>query len=293
MGQLAVQPEPDDWWSEQEQATDFFKSEAEKISANKQDTAMETEQSFFEIREKALKILREPFPDHQISKLPKPTCKKEEYDKLQKSRCEVCGGWHPKEKTIHLDYVGHAALTDRLLDADPMWYWEPLAMTADGLPKFDDSGGLWIRLTICGHTRLGYGNAKVNPYSDVGSREKEIIGDALRNAAMRFGAALDLWHKGDLHQDDSDNSADKKSTTMITPDPVDPGKVFTAVVWFKETIDADQIEENHTKVKAAWERLSNNERMAVHESLGDKAPDSNRMYRNILKDYLNFHPSEA
>ena len=28
---------------------------------------------------------------------------------------------------------------------------------------------------------------------------KERIGDALRNAAMRFGAALDLWHKGDLY----------------------------------------------------------------------------------------------
>jgi hypothetical protein len=31
---------------------------------------------------------------------------------------------------------------------------------------------------------------------------KERIGDALRNAAMRFGAALDLWHKGDLHKDE-------------------------------------------------------------------------------------------
>jgi hypothetical protein len=33
---------------------------------------------------------------------------------------------------------------------------------------------------------------------------KEMIGDALRNAAMRFGAALDLWHKGDLHADDEE-----------------------------------------------------------------------------------------
>jgi hypothetical protein len=31
---------------------------------------------------------------------------------------------------------------------------------------------------------------------------KERIGDALRNAAMRFGAALDLWHKGELHVED-------------------------------------------------------------------------------------------
>src|SRR5690606_24225265 len=40
------------------------------------------------------------------------------------------------------------------------------------------------------------------PNQDPGAREKEVIGDALRNAAMRFGAALDLWHKGDLHADD-------------------------------------------------------------------------------------------
>ena len=37
-----------------------------------------------------------------------------------------------------------------------------------------------------------------------GDAMKEIIGDALRNAAMRFGAALDLWHKGELHPDEPD-----------------------------------------------------------------------------------------
>jgi len=36
---------------------------------------------------------------------------------------------------------------------------------------------------------------------------KERIGDALRNAAMRFGAALDLWHKGDLHAAETDGKA--------------------------------------------------------------------------------------
>jgi hypothetical protein len=121
-----------------------------------------------------LALLRAPFPANQISQLPK-------------------GG-------TTLSYVGHAALTDRLLEVDPFWTWEPMALTPQGLPLFDESGGLWIRLTICGHTRLGYGHAaKKAP----GDREKEIIGDALRNAAMRFGAALDLWHKGgDLHADD-------------------------------------------------------------------------------------------
>lgn len=148
---------------------------------------------------KGLALLREPFPAHQISKLPKGTKAQNDCPQDQKRKCGVCGGFHHPQ-VIHLDYVGHAALTDRLLDADPLWSWEPLALK-DGLPAFDESGGLWIKLTVCGHTRIGYGNAQATSFKDVGSREKEVIGDALRNAAMRFGAALELWHKGDLHID--------------------------------------------------------------------------------------------
>ncbi len=118
----------------------------------------------------ALKKMREPFPQNQISFLPK-------------------GG-------VKLAYVGHAALTDRLLDVDQEWTWEPLALGANGLPALDENGGLWIRLTVCGITRLGYGDAGQKKGGDA---MKERIGDALRNAAMRFGAALDLWHKGELH----------------------------------------------------------------------------------------------
>lgn len=95
-----------------------------------------------------------------------------------------------------LSYVGHAALTDRLLDVDPTWNWEPLTISNEGLPVMDPYGGMWIRLTVCGVTRLGYGHAGEKQGGDA---IKEVIGDALRNAAMRFGAALELWHKGDLH----------------------------------------------------------------------------------------------
>lgn len=156
-----------------------------------------------------LALLRVPFPDHQISKLPKPTKQQTAdvaNDYKKGIRCQVCGGWH-HPNVVHLDYVGHAALTDRLLDADPSWSWEPASLDADGLPAFDKGGGLWIKLTVCGVTRLGYGNAASKPGGDPGNREKEVIGDALRNAGMRFGAALDLWHKGDLHVDDDDGNA--------------------------------------------------------------------------------------
>ena len=145
-----------------------------------------------------LDILRQPFPPNQISKLPKPTKAQTEQVRADYKigiRCKVCGGWH-HPAVVHLDYVGHAALTDRLLDADPNWLWEPLAYDESGLPLVDRDGGMWIKLTVCGMTRLGYGDAGAKNGPDA---TKERIGDALRNAAMRFGAALDLWHKGVLH----------------------------------------------------------------------------------------------
>ena len=111
----------------------------------------------------AATALRKPFPPESVGKLPK-------------------GG-------VMLDYVGHAAVTDRLLTVDPDWTWEPFALTPDGLPAPDREGNLWIRLTVCGVTRIGVGDGK---------NAKERIGDALRNAAMRFGVALDLWAKENL-----------------------------------------------------------------------------------------------
>ncbi len=159
--------------------------------------------------------LRVPFAPNQISKLPKPY-KKES----PKGNCKECGGYHGLP-AAHLDYVGHAALTDRLLDTDPEWFWEPAAFGENGLPCFDASGGLWIRLTVCGVTRLGYGHANnKGGFGDAGTREKEVIGDALRNAAMRFGAALDLWHKGDLHAAANDEAAPAPAPVAEEEKPV-------------------------------------------------------------------------
>lgn len=165
-----------------------------------------------------LALLRQPFPDNQISKLPKPTKQQTEAvraDYKKGIRCKECGAWHHPE-VVHLDYVGHAAVTDRLLDADPNWSWEPVALTELGLPAFDQSGGLWIKLTVCGVTRLGYGHAAGKQNQDPGAREKEVIGDALRNAGMRFGMALDLWHKGQLHADEAGAGDEETPEALIT-----------------------------------------------------------------------------
>lgn len=93
-----------------------------------------------------------------------------------------------------LDFVGHASLTKILLEIDPEWDWEPFALDEKGLPALDDEGNLWIRLTILGKTRPGVGDGK---------NMKERVGDALRNAGMRFGIALALWAKEDWAHSES------------------------------------------------------------------------------------------
>jgi hypothetical protein len=152
--------------------------------------------------------LREPFEPHQINKLPKPY-----KSDSPRSNCRECGGYHG-QPAVHLDYVGHAALTDRLLEVDPEWSWEPMAVGQDGLPAFDKDGGLWIKLSICGVTRLGYGDSQGKRG---GNAVKEAIGDALRNAGMRFGAALDLWHKGDLHDASEEQGREDAPATRQAP----------------------------------------------------------------------------
>lgn len=143
------------------------------------------------------KMLRAPFAPEQIGKLPKPTKRDN-----PKGKCKDCGGYHGLP-AVHLDYVGHAAITDRLLQVDPEWSWKPMGVDERGLPLLDPKGGLWIWLTICGVTRPGYGD-ETN-----GKGMKEIIGDALRNGAMRFGVGLDLWSKEDLRAGDEARNEDR------------------------------------------------------------------------------------
>lgn len=211
-----------------------------------------------------LELLRVEFPENLISKLPKPT--KNQTDEVKNDfkkgiRCEICGGWH-HPKVVHLDYVGHAALTDRLLDCDPEWNWEPMSFGETGGPQFDNINGMWIKLTVCGVTRLGYGSADGKTG---GNAIKEVIGDALRNAAMRFGAALDLWHKGDLHDDGeephkpnsaSEGMANARTDAVLDSLPQDASPRDKAVA-FSEAIIVDITKAKTSKgVNNAWSKWS-------------------------------------
>jgi hypothetical protein len=211
---------------------------------------------------KGLARLREPFAANQINVLPKAIAKGgERYQCRQGTQASAdgkyCGGYHAR--SIHLDYVGHAALTDRLLEVDPEWQWEPLATGPDGLPVFDNYGGLWIKLTICGVTRMGYGDAQGK---DGSNAVKEAIGDALRNAGMRFGAALDLWHKGDLH----DAKAEQGNLPADEPKPQPKPRTVK-----RETVPKEALKEWQRQIDECQDM---DDFRALHQAASaDGAPD--------------------
>jgi hypothetical protein len=185
------------------------------------------------VDESSAKKLRAPFPENQIGKLPKLTCRNcrdsrfKACDNHTKRTCQVCGNWISPAHT-HLDYVGHADITGRFLEVDPEWDWEPVAREVDqqlllaavqtgnpdivnavlnsAPPKLDSNGGMWMRVTIAGVTRLGYGDGGGKHGPDA---VKVAIGDGLRNAGMRFGAGLDMWRK-DTEPADTDTSPTSK-----------------------------------------------------------------------------------
>ena len=120
---------------------------------------------------------------------------------------------------VELKYLGHAATTRALLECDPTWWWEPIAMEIEtALPVLDrdDQGrpiGLWIYLHVCGVRRPGYGSCLPGKSDAV----KELIGDALRNAAMRFGVGINLWGKD---HPEKDKPAPRKAKATPLPSPV-------------------------------------------------------------------------
>lgn len=156
--------------------------------------------------DRRLALLVSPFAANEIERLPKGVAKGGD-----KSKCEPgtsasadgyhCGGWHAR--SVHLSYVGHAGITQRLCQVDPHWYLEILA-NPDGTPLV--TSGRWQGvLHVLDLERVCYGDA-TGLSNDPADPAKVAYGDLLRNGAMRMGVATYLWAKSDAAQLLTDNA---------------------------------------------------------------------------------------
>ena len=119
----------------------------------------------------------------------------------------------------------------------------------------------------------------VDLFDAIEGAAKEAETDAMKRALMTFGNpfGLALYDK-------------TQKNVQIAPEPVDPVRIAKAIEFFREMIDIDLIEENFEFVQAAWNRLTNDEQMAVMGGLKPlKAGVSGKKkYSTILGEYLDY-----
>ena len=136
---------------------------------------------------KLREALRKPFDPKQIGKLPRKT---------------------KTGSVIYLDYVGHAAVVDRLNTVAPDW-----TLTLD---RVVEAGGHVLAavgtMTIGGKpmTEVGEPTGQ-NTY---GQELQTALGNLIRRAAMRFGLGIDLWSKEELHGSEDSAAAGSGEKTQ-------------------------------------------------------------------------------
>ena len=134
----------------------------------------------------------------------------------------------------------------------------------------------------CGDQSVSVSACAREPLAQKGMGDAQITGST--SSYARKYALNGLFAIDDTKDDDT-----RDNSPQIGVDPVDLERVDNAVGYFKKIVDGDNIED-HDKVKKAWERLTNDERIKVMNGLDDKAPGSKKKYSNILKDYLDYKP---
>ena len=162
--------------------------------------------------------LRAKFKPGQVSWRPRITCPAcEKGWRCQTHTLETCAECGVKMTTAHdhLPYVGQDQVRARLDEVDPDWTWEPMALTTEGVPVVDAHGGLWIRLTVCGVVRIGYGAPEKG-------REMflhEAIGKAIRFTARdEFGVGLYLLEAPKPRKPKTSKAA---TCAAVAPPPVE------------------------------------------------------------------------
>jgi hypothetical protein len=193
-------------------------------------------------------------PQEMIGYLPRISCKACSNGHCQehrKIRCPRCGSWI-SEKHVDIEFVGHADVTRILLEEDPLWNWEPVAWNADGEPllvRRDGNLRMWGRLTVHGVTRLGVGTVTTDSFE----AEKQLIGDFIRNAAMRFGIAVGLWSKGDRAEATLALAAGPQPEAATSPSGAPAGAVPADPAQIQElTALAAELDDEQKAAMRAW-----------------------------------------
>lgn len=228
--------------------------------------------------------LRAPFTGSDIGKLPKGP----KGQAGNGPRCTVCGSKHPVEGYFHVDYVGHAAITERLNSCDPGWRLRKAPI------QFDQRGMAYMEaeLTVWGVTHEEVGCAETG----LSEWPKLLYSDTLTRCGMRFGMALDLWKKiptggevyvpgGSRASSTSPRSGSGASSAARTSGP-SLGVLWEDLKNLASTLDAGRDEWEHWKADNDWARVMAANEGKLVESKRQKIEDALRFVREIKANEL-------
>ena len=139
----------------------------------------------------------------------------------------------PKGGT-QLDFVGHADITRILIEIDPLWWWEPCGWV-NGRPAIHVENGMatmWGFLYVHDKPLLGVGSVR----ADKQELDKELVGDFLRNAAMRFGISLALWTKNEWEDLGGHAPAPQRQIIKARPKPTADVDITSTLPVYQEVI---------------------------------------------------------
>lgn len=145
---------------------------------------------------------------------------------------------------MQLDFVGHADITRILIEIDPHWRWVPIAWD-NGRPVIHVENGIatmWGELQLLGQARLGVGSVR----ADKADLDKELVGDFLRNAAMRFGICLSLWTKQEWDDLNTNKPAAPKGKTGSAAKPSAKDRVIVSSAGTVEHLSDVQLSQFQT-----------------------------------------------
>lgn len=148
-------------------------------------------------------------------------------DSADRLRAFLAEWWSPDPALVstlpkggaQLEYVSHAEVTRALIEVDPLWTWEPMGYDDHGQPVLerDTNGnpvGLWGWMTVCGVRRPCYGSCEPRDREPV----KILVGDLIRNGAMRFGCCAALWSAAERNRE-GDKPAPMKRSRKAASQP--------------------------------------------------------------------------
>ena len=154
-------------------------------------------------------------------------------------------------------------------------------------------GGNRGEFPICSSIKVAYMTQGASGYLKVDDEYmKKLQTDALTKGLSFLGFNSDVF-EGLFDDSRYVQEMNEKFAAQIAPEPIVQEHVDYAVKTYKKLINADvEGEPDFLKMQAIDRRLSNDERIAVNESLGQEKHEGGRLYRTLVADYLKMKPAD-